>query len=299
MAEEKFRYDPEADDENNARKYRLPFALCKAQGIAVQDWWTPRDAWNALKNHGVVEDVSDEYKDYFRRLKKERAKFMRELGKPRRDARAKQRRDPEHNPDKNYEHVDGAIAGAKKGKPMTFEEADSGRCNPFFDQAWNQLTQKGLIGYYTNCQTCVATYVARRNGYDVRALPNLDNANIMQLSYNPMLAYIDENGNHPERIAKPRKEKTVAFLERNVEEGKIYSVSVGWVGRSAGHIVTAERINGRVQVYDPQTNKKYVGDAITGFFRHSNKMRLADLTNVRLDEKFCDSIMKKSGGDKK
>ena len=27
MAEEKFRYDPEADDENNARKYRLPFVV--------------------------------------------------------------------------------------------------------------------------------------------------------------------------------------------------------------------------------------------------------------------------------
>ena len=49
--EEKFKNDPEAGQDT--KKLRLPFALCKSKGIEIQDWWTPRDAWNALKNDMV------------------------------------------------------------------------------------------------------------------------------------------------------------------------------------------------------------------------------------------------------
>ena len=177
---------------------------------------------------------------------------------------------------------------------MTFEQADSGNVNPFFKNAWNPLTQQGLIGYRTNCQTCVATFIARRMGYDVRALPNLDNVNVMQLSYNPMLAYVDQDGNHPREMRKRRGDNTISFLNQNVRDGRIYSLRFDWVGRSAGHIVTVERINGSVQVYDPQTDKKYSDPAsIRGFMRHTKNVSIADLTDVQLDESFCDSIMKK------
>ena len=56
-----FEYDPEA--EQNTKKYRLPFALCKANGIPIQDWWRPSDAWEALSNAGYVIDVSEEYNE--------------------------------------------------------------------------------------------------------------------------------------------------------------------------------------------------------------------------------------------
>ena len=56
-----FEYDPE--EENKQRGvYRLPFALCKQAGITPEKWWTPHDAWEALKNGGYVESVSEEYK---------------------------------------------------------------------------------------------------------------------------------------------------------------------------------------------------------------------------------------------
>ena len=48
--EEEFKYDPEAGE--RVKKLRLPFALCKKYGITIQDWWTPRDAWNALRRGG-------------------------------------------------------------------------------------------------------------------------------------------------------------------------------------------------------------------------------------------------------
>lgn len=46
-----FKNDPEG---GGNKALRLPFALCKAKGIKIQDWWTPRDAWNALKSGGYV-----------------------------------------------------------------------------------------------------------------------------------------------------------------------------------------------------------------------------------------------------
>lgn len=285
MAEEKeFHYDPEAEE--NAKKFRLPFALCKANGIAIQDWWTPRDAWEALRRNGDIENVSDEYADYYRKLKKEQAKKRRKANKERNAIRRAQRKDPEHNPDPNYKHVDGQIAGAKKGREMTFEQADSGAVNPYYD------TEQ--IGYHTNCQTCVATFIARRRGYDVRALPNLDNRNIMQLSWNPLAIYKDKDGRPPIPVVKKYGVRTSTFIDEQVKEGRIYSVSVKWGGRNSGHIVTAERVNGIVQVYDPQTNSKYTGRMISAFFRRVSNVRVADLTDCEIDETYADKIMKRS-----
>lgn len=47
MADEK-----ESEREESGRNtalLRLPFGLCKRYGIAIQDSWMPRNAWNALK----------------------------------------------------------------------------------------------------------------------------------------------------------------------------------------------------------------------------------------------------------
>ena len=42
-------------------KYRLPFALCRANGIEIGDGWTPRDAWEALKKSGTISNVEEGY----------------------------------------------------------------------------------------------------------------------------------------------------------------------------------------------------------------------------------------------
>ena len=69
-----FKYDPEG---GGNVKYRLPFALCKENGIPIQDWWTPRDAWDALKNGGYVEDVDEEYAKRAKEEKREKEKEWR------------------------------------------------------------------------------------------------------------------------------------------------------------------------------------------------------------------------------
>ena len=295
MAEEKdFKYDPEAGGEDT-KKLRLPFALCKSAGIKIQDWWTPRDAWNALKNGGIVDDVSEEYADYYRKLKRERQKEFDKANPERvaaRKARAKTKKNqlanPEHNPDKNYTHQDGKIAGSIKGKPMSFEQADNGNVNPYFMQT-DKSTGIDYIGYKTNCQTCVATYVARRLGYNVSALPNLNNKNIMDLSHNTSLAYKDSKGQTP----KLQKVKSVTEVAFNMKAGEIYSLQYDYPGRSAGHIVVMEkRQDGSCFIYDPQVNYKTEESGFRGYQKGKANFRVMNLTNVQMDETFCDSIMK-------
>jgi hypothetical protein len=274
MAED-FKYDPEAEE--NSKKTRLPFALCKANGIEIQDWWTPRNAWEALKNGGFVDDVSEEYKDYYRELKKKSAKrslYRQKLKK-------KQLEDSRHNPDKNYIHRDGYISGTPKGEPMSFKQADSGNCNPFYD--------KGLIGYDYNCQTCVPVYIARRQGYDVRALPNLDNKNIYRLSLNTTLAYKNVT-----KISKPLRQDAVVWLESTVKQGEIYSVEFSWKGKSCGHIITCERDeSGSLRLYDPQSNTTVENKDIKRYLSRTRGIEISNLTNAQIDETFCDKIMKK------
>ena len=282
-----FEYEPEREEETGASKYRLPFALCQAKGIQPQDWWTPRDAWEALKSGGHISDVSEEYKEFYRQKKKEREKQRRKENKAYADKKRAQLKNPEHNPDANYVHKDGAIAGAVKGKPMTFEQADSGNCNPGITQ--------DAIGYRHNCQTCVAVYVARRQGYDVRALPNLNNRNIHDLSYMTNLAYVTKDGQHPGYIGKYPGQKTLVYLNNNVKPGRIYSLEYKYTGKNSGHIITIEKdANGQLRLYDPQTNiKKVTSTGILEYLRKTEGHRLMDLTDVSLDEKFCDTIMKK------
>lgn len=279
-AEEEFKHDPESEE--GSKKYRLPFALCKAQGITIQDWWTPRDAWEALKGGGYVDDVSEEYKEYYRNLKKEQSKKSRE----RRKRKEAQLKDPAHNPDKNYRHQDGAIAGAKKGAPMDFKQADSGNVNPYYGKG---------IGYGHNCQTCVATYVARRQGYDVHALPNLNNKNIYRLSYDTSLAYLDANGQHPTRIRKPKNTRVDSFLEQTVKPNEIYSVGFTYKSAHCGHVITAERgADGAVRLYDPQNNKIVEKKDFGKYFRITRDIELMNLTNCKINETFADSIMKQA-----
>lgn len=279
-----FTYDPE--EEENSKGTRLPFGLCKSYGIKIEDWWTPRDAWQALQDGGYVGDVSEEYAEYYRQKKREKAKEARRRRKDYVARRKAQRENPIHNPQKG-DIEQGTISGAVKGNPMTFDEADSGHVNPYFGE--------GLIGYRHNCQTCVAVYVARRQGYDVRALPNLDNRAIRDLSFDTSLACVTQQGENPRRVYKGRGERTLAFLDKNISAGDICSVEFVWRGGSNGHIIVAERgPDGKVRCYDPQTNEIIKNEEISKYFSRTRDIRLMNLTNVNMDVDFCNKIMRES-----
>ena len=154
----------------------------------------------------------------------------------------------------------------------------------------NKKTGHEYIGYKTNCQTCVATYIARRKGYDVRALPNVNNNNIANLSFNTTLAYIDQNGNHP----KQKRISSINDIAFDMKPNSIYAVRFDYVGRSSGHIVIVEKEkSGRVFLYDPQSNRTTDQANFKNYAKGKTNFNAMDLTNVSLDEKYCDKIMKR------
>ena len=284
MADEKFVYDPETEEASKGTG--LPFGLCKARGIKIEDWWTPKDAWQALQNGGYVDDVSEEYKEYFCEKKRKMQEQRRKITCKRAKRIAQQTSDPAHTPDKTPSN-DGEISGAAKSKPMTFEEADSGNVNPYYNS--------GYIGYAHNCQTCVAVYYARRKGYDVTALPNLNNIDIYNLSRDTSLAYIDEQtGKHPHQITKCSGQKVDAFIDFNIKEGEIHTLQYQYTDRNSGHIIIAEKVNGKIRLYDPQINKTYTtANEIASKLKNTMQHKMMNLSACRLDERFCDKIMKR------
>ena len=68
-----------------------------------------------------------------------------------------------------------------------------------------------------------------------------------------------------------------------------------YLGKSSGHIVTAERgEDGSVRLYDPQTNQLVENKNINRYFSAKKNIAVMNLTHCAIDEKFADGIMKKN-----
>lgn len=144
------------------------------------------------------------------------------------------------------------LAGVAKGKPMTFEEADEFRANPEFGNL--------AKGSDINCQTCVVANEMRRRGFDVEAkLFDYKNPSQVDLMYNTRKAWIDPTtGTLPKKLYDMNNTTTkrcMDFVDRIVQEGERYHMRVGWRGRSSGHIVCLDRINGELRMFDPQSGR--------------------------------------------
>ena len=154
--------------------------------------------------------------------------------------------------------------GVKKGKEMTFEEANELRGNINYGKASE---------YSVNCQSCVVANELRRRGYNVTALPNLQKTGNIpyELSMRTNWAWID-----PKAMVMPKKQtaggiyditrsgalksKSIKELTKElvelVKEPGRYHIDFAWKGKNSGHIITLEKLhNGKIIIYDPQTGK--------------------------------------------
>lgn len=133
--------------------------------------------------------------------------------------------------------------------------------------------------YTVNCQTCVVANEARRRGYDVMATGNVRGSVNEMLSRDTRKAWIDPTtGRHPDYIryngsgtldvqGKPIPTKSSYWRWLNadglIEEGNRYTIEFEWKGGShSGHIVSLERVNGELRLYDPQNGKVHMGDEV-------------------------------------
>lgn len=138
--------------------------------------------------------------------------------------------------------------GIKRGKEMTFEEANELRGNINFGKGYE---------YGVNCQSCVVSNELRRRGYDVTALPNLKKAGNIpyELSGKTNWAWID-----PKTMTTPVKKKaggvyditrTGALKSKNisaltkdiielVKEPGRYHIDFSWKSGNSGHIINGK-----------------------------------------------------------
>ena len=192
--------------------------------------------------------------------------------------------------------------GVKKGKEMTFEEANELRGNINYGKASE---------YSVNCQSCVVANELRRRGYNVTALPNLQKTGNIpyELSMRTNWAWID-----PKTMVIPKKQtaggiyditrsgalksKSIKELTKElvelVKEPGRYHIDFAWKGKNSGHIITLEKVhNGKIIIYDPQTGKMKNWKELSKEISLRYGVSVLRVDNLLVNTDIIDGIVKK------
>ena len=193
-------------------------------------------------------------------------------------------------------------SGVKKGKEMTFEEANELRGNINYGKASE---------YSVNCQSCVVANELRRRGYNVTALPNLQKTGNIpyELSMRTNWAWID-----PKTMVMPKKQtaggiyditrsgalksKSIKELTKElvelVKEPGRYHIDFAWKGKNSGHIITLEKLhNGKIIIYDPQTGKMKNWKELSKEISLRYGVSVLRVDNLLVNTDIIDGIVKK------
>ena len=198
------------------------------------------------------------------------------------DKEIKERENIEVTEEKDKGLFPDEIAGVKRGKKMTRDEANGEKPNPNFRQG---------NGYMTNCQSCVVTYEARLRGYDVQTLPNTKGSMLDKLSRKTNIAWIDPaTGKHPDYIFDDtitNASKFAEFLEKVIEPNKRYTLEFLWIKRGrTGHIISVDRTaDGILRLYDPQNGKTYIKQEVLEYLKQLKYSKILPPKILRIDDK--------------
>ena len=192
-----------------------------------------------------------------------------------------------HN--RSLKHSTKICNTVEQATPMSFIEATGGNVGKFneinsklfFEGIINQCYRQLLVARIKlnhlnntilfpvtyNCSACVAAYELRRKGWDVIARPNITlNKGKLYLNNDPDIQELSNHSNiiwinHATESAPDIVPLTNIEQIRNVcFEGERYHL-MSYMGNGyhsaeewGDHIVTFEKINGNVYIYDPQLN---------------------------------------------
>lgn len=149
--------------------------------------------------------------------------------------------------------------GVKKGKPMSYEDADTGRENPNYKRGVNN-------GYNLNCQTCTLVHELRRRGFDVTAKPNIKGSAHKAIDWQQRFMSADGNYVTEEWISRWKydngykaitEKRANEFLSLKMKDAGRYEIYVKWKGRNSAHVFLAEvDKTGKIHFFDPQTGEQ-------------------------------------------
>lgn len=192
------------------------------------------------------------------------------------------------------EVVTGELLGLKKGPPMPFADADSGKVNPDYNMGG---------GYTMNCQSAVVAYVARRKGWDVQAISAMQGSVCEQLSHDVTMAWRRKNGGYVTRLDyknfsnKESAQELFDALDRSIKPGRLYTLDFNWKGTGA-HICAIERDGkGMLFIYDAQTSRVLYGERMMSFLTAVDPgfdVMLLDVTDLELDRWVAENVLRRA-----
>lgn len=188
------------------------------------------------------------------------------------------------------------IGNILKGAEMTFDEADGGRVNPFFDQT--EIFSK-------NCQSCVAAFEARLRGFRVMAKSYDDTSVVFKrLARNPARAFIDPfTRTHPEWLKAPDFndwKDGLNYVKKTVKRNQRYIMTFKWKDGD-GHVISVIKPNkGSLFFYDPQDGNIYEREDFRYLFEHIDfskeyfQPKLLRVDHLHLDENILKYVLEAS-----
>lgn len=192
-----------------------------------------------------------------------------------------------------------------KSTPMGVTAAYQG-ANPNYDKTHTYKE------FTVNCQRCVVANELRRRGYNVEALPAIDDSKLPSKERLGLIRYSANGtlrqGNWTQafRHARPksmRGSNVNAVIDNITNEMNKYGnnsrgvISVSWKRSRSGHVFNVENQNGKIIFVDAQSGKK------VSAMDYLSKAKLKDVTltrtdNLRISDKAKKFVHKKRNIDK-
>ena len=160
------------------------------------------------------------------------------------------------NPYQIPDNLNDAIG--TRGQPMTMTEAYFD-ANPYYSDNYDDFS--------SNCQRCVFAYEMRRRGYDVEALPTYENDE-MPRGGNWQRAMSGMTVADVGKSTEGATLKAIGDQMKDWGEGSRAILRLKWAGGNSGHVINVEWANGKLNVWDAQSNSRLTGEAYLKKYLH-------------------------------
>lgn len=167
-----------------------------------------------------------------------------------------------------------------KGKPMSMADAFFD-ANPYYSDNYAEFSQ--------NCQRCVFAYEMRRRGYDVEALPTYEN-DTMPMGGNWTKALVNMDNVNVGKSTENGTYNAIANQMKQWGEGSRAIIRLKWAGGNSGHVINCEWANGKLNVYDVQSNSRATGESLLRDYLQYTTLSRTEL--YRTDNAIIDDRMK-------
>lgn len=196
---------------------------------------------------------------------------------------------------RTYIDAPAQLVGVKREKPMSFDKANNGAANPYYNSDIQAKAGEEVFKpYHINCQTCVLAHEMRLRGYDVEAQPNYqDGANMCEsLAMDPIGLWRNKaTGAQPDLVPL----NTAVELKDTVPYGARGVLTVLWKRKGSGHIVSVGHDEKGVYVYDPQTGERHTADDYHSCYkRYYKSLCMWRIDDCDFDEKVANSVLIKA-----